>query len=75
MSDEIQVRSKCTNDCVNGTTSHDYGNGDFELHSCIVCSGKGYTYRWAPIEEIAWMVLTMPTAKLGTGNQQPAEAA
>ncbi len=52
MSDEIQVRSKCTNGCVNGHSVITDTDGTFEILPCIVCGGKGYVYRWVtcPVE-------------------------
>lgn len=50
MSDEIQVRSKCTAGCINGHTVWD-NYGSFELTPCRICTGTGYTFRWVTFEE------------------------
>lgn len=62
MSDEIQVRSECTNGCVNGNICYDDDRGDMQAIPCNGCGGKGYTYRWVTFEEA------------GISIQQPAEA-
>lgn len=61
MSDQIQVRRKCTR-CVRGTISRECPDGNFHYVPCNICSGTEYFYRWVTFEEA------------GISIQQPAKA-
>lgn len=59
MSDEIQVRSRCSENCVNGHVVVDHKNRAWDIVPCQVCDGKGYIYRWVAFEE-AGINISMP---------------